>query len=138
VHAIVAQAPLDGSDAELSDVALLEARLLDIDEGLVMAAVDAVRRFLSHDLGRRAARAETRRACRREAPVTCRMVDGTLVEGFVDLAFEEDGRWTVLDFKTDRVWDGAAEAGYRRQVAVYGEAVARATESDVAAILVRL
>jgi ATP-dependent exoDNAse (exonuclease V) beta subunit len=66
------------------------------------------------------------------------MVDGTLVEGFVDLAFEEDGRWTVLDFKTDRVWDGAAEAGYRRQVAVYGEAVARATESDVAAILVRL
>ena len=30
------------------------------------------------------------------------MPDGTLVEGIVDLAFEEAGEWTVVDYKTDR------------------------------------
>ena len=34
---------------------------------------------------------EARGACRRETPVTCTLPDGTMVEGVVDLAFEESG-----------------------------------------------
>jgi hypothetical protein len=39
--------------------------------------------------------------CRRETSVACRQPDGSLVEGVLDLAFEEAGGWTVVDFKTD-------------------------------------
>ena len=55
------------------------------------------------------------------------MPDGTLLEGFVDLAFEHDGSWTVVDYKTDREIAVAGEERYRRQVAVYASAIAQAT-----------
>ena len=58
--------------------------------------------MLGHDLLARARRAAARGACRRETPVTLTLEDGTLVEGVVDLAFEEDGAWIVVDYKTDR------------------------------------
>ena len=30
------------------------------------------------------------------------MADGMMVEGIADLAFEDQGVWTVVDYKTDR------------------------------------
>ncbi len=52
--------------------------------------------------------------------------DGTIVEGLVDLAFEEDGVWHVIDFKTDR--DPVTTLGrYRLQIGVYMKAIAQAT-----------
>ena len=65
---------------------------------------------LSHDLLARARRADARGACRRETPVTLTLDDGTLVEGVVDLAFEEDGAWIVVDYKTDREIGGRGRA----------------------------
>ena len=56
-----------------------------------------------------------------------RWQDGTLVEGIVDLAFEEAGAWTVVDYKTDREIAAAGEDRYRRQVALYASAIAQAT-----------
>src|SRR5262249_16010373 len=109
-----------------------------LDEAVVGSAVDAVRRFLSHDLGRRVTSAEARHACRRETPVTCAMADGTPIEGFFDLPFEEGGHWAGVDFKTDRTFDSVAEVGYRRQVALYAEAIARATRAKVSSALVKL
>ena len=50
-----------------------------------------------------------------------------LVEGIVDLAFEEHGAWTVVDYKTDRELAAAGEDRYRRQVALYASAIAQAT-----------
>jgi hypothetical protein len=50
--------------------------------------------------------------CHRELPLIWQAPDGTLIEGTVDLAFEESGdgrserRLVVLDFKTDR--DGSS------------------------------
>ena len=50
----------------------------------------------------RAARAaEAAGQCRREVPVTLTLSDGRLLEGVVDLAYEHEGAWTVVDFKTD-------------------------------------
>jgi ATP-dependent exoDNAse (exonuclease V) beta subunit len=63
--------------------------------------------------------------------------DGALLEGVLDLAFEEADGWTVVDFKTDAEIDGAA-ARYRRQVALYASVVARATGKDAKAVLMRV
>ena len=54
-----------------------------------------------------------------------------MLEGIVDLAFEQDGAWTVVDYKTDREIAALGEERYRRQVALYASAIAQATERDV-------
>ena len=75
--------------------------------------------------------------CRRETPVACREPDGSLVEGVLDLAFEDADGWTVVDFKTDAEIGG--ELGrYRRQVALYASVVAKATGKDVTPVLLHL
>jgi len=57
-----------------------------------------------------------------------RQPDGSLVEGVLDLAFEDAGGWTIVDFKTGA--EMATElATYRRQVRLYASIVARATGS---------
>jgi len=86
----------------------------------------------------RARAADARGACRRETPVTFTMPDGSLVEGVVDLAFEEDGVWTVVDYKTDRDIAAVGEDRYRRQVALYVAAIARATGQRANGILMRV
>jgi ATP-dependent exoDNAse (exonuclease V) beta subunit len=63
--------------------------------------------------------------------------DGTLVEGVVDLAFEEDGRWTVVDFKTDQDIEPHLEL-YMRQVRFYAAAIAAATGRPAEPMLVRV
>jgi len=65
--------------------------------------------------------------CRRETPVTLREDDGSLVEGVVDLAFEEDGTWYVVDFKTAAELQDRLDS-YRRQVSVYATAISAARE----------
>ena len=55
----------------------------------------------------------------------------------LDLAFEDAGRWTVVDFKTDA--EIAAElAAYRRQVRLYASIVARATGAEVTPVLMQV
>ena len=69
--------------------------------------------------------------------MACRQSDGSLVEGVLDLAFEEAGGWTVVDFKTDA--EIGAELGrYRRQVGLYASVVATATGKNVTAVLMQL
>ncbi len=63
-------------------------------------------------------------------------LDGRLVEGFIDLAFEEaDGRLVVVDYKTDAVTTpddvDRAAVGYRLQVGAYAAALARVTGREV-------
>jgi ATP-dependent exoDNAse (exonuclease V) beta subunit len=92
---------------------------------------------LAHPLLRRAAAAARAGRCRREAPLALVLADGTLVEGVADLAFEEDGATTVVDFKTDVEIVGRLD-DYRRQVALYAEAVARATGRPARGVLLRV
>jgi len=54
------------------------------------------------------------------------------------LAFEENGTWTVVDYKTDREIEARGEGRYRRQVALYASAIARATGRPVSGVLVRI
>ena len=55
--------------------------------------------------------------------MTCQLPDGMIVEGIVDLAFEEHGTWIVVDYKTDREFAAGGEERYRRQVALYAAAI---------------
>ena len=64
--------------------------------------------------------------------------DGTLIEGVVDLAFEEGGAWTVVDYKTDREIAASGEDRYRRQVALYVAAIAQATGQSAHGVLIRV
>lgn len=137
VHAVLAVAPFDSTPDDLDAIARAEATVCGLTEADAVAATSRVERVLAHELLARAGRAATRGACRRETPVTLTMADGTLVEGVVDLAFEEDGRWIVVDYKTDREL-AAAEERYRRQVALYAAAIAAATECPATAVIMRV
>ena len=72
------------------------------------------------------------------APLTYLAADGTLIEGVADLAFEEAGRWTVVDVKTDIEIGRVGLDRYKRQVALYAAAIARATSKPATAALLRV
>jgi ATP-dependent exoDNAse (exonuclease V) beta subunit len=101
------------------------------------SAVALVGAALRQPLFERARRAWQRGQCRRETPVAMAEPDGTLIEGVLDLAFEEEGGWTVIDFKTDRDADRDLQS-YRAQVALYARIVARATGKPATAVILQL
>jgi ATP-dependent exoDNAse (exonuclease V) beta subunit len=138
VHAVLAQAGFDATREALEDIACGEARVIGIDEPAARAAAARAERVLGHPLLKRARSAAARGACRRETPISCRLPDGVLVEGVVDLAFEEDGRWTVVDYKTDREIAEGGEERYRRQIALYAAAIGQATGAPASGVLLRI
>ena len=136
VHAILAAVPLAADRAVIDALADTQGRILAAAAEERAAAGDTVQRVLAHEVVARARRADERGACRRETPVTLTLPDGTLIEGIVDLAFEENGAWTVVDYKTDRELAAAGEDRYRRQVALYASAIAQATGRPTSGVLV--
>ena len=138
VHALLAAVPFDASAAAIEDMASVYARILSATEAEVAAAAATIGRVLAHPLLVRARAAATRGACRRETPVSCTFDSGVLVEGIVDLAFEEGGAWMVIDYKTDRELSAAGAEQYHRQVALYAYAIAQATGMPATGILARV
>jgi ATP-dependent exoDNAse (exonuclease V) beta subunit len=84
-----------------------------------------VAKIVASDLFRRSANADRRLT---ELPVLFRDSAGFLVEGKIDLLFEESGNWVVVDYKTDH-WgrsadrDALARERYSAQLADYAAAV---------------
>jgi ATP-dependent exoDNAse (exonuclease V) beta subunit len=138
VHAMLAAAPLDARRPALEAIGALQGRILAAPPDEIAAAADTVERVLAHDLLTRARAAEAQGACRRETPVAITLADGSLVEGVVDLAFEDHSGWTIADYKTDREMAESGEDRYRRQIALYAAAVARATARPAAGVLIRI
>ena len=136
VHALLADIPLDSTDV-LPSLAASHGRILGAEPGEVAAAEDAVTRVLAHPALQAAASAARQGRCHRETPVTLRLDTGALVEGIVDLAYEEDDGFVVVDFKTDRELEGELER-YRRQVRLYASAIAAATGRPARAVLMRV
>ena len=55
-----------------------------------------------------------------------------IIQGAVDIAFEENGKLVVVDYKTDRVGNMAKLVDlYSKQLELYKEAMAQATELEV-------
>jgi ATP-dependent helicase/nuclease subunit A len=101
----------------------MHGKLLDASVVEIEAVVDTVAATLQHPLMRRAASAER---CHRELPLLLPLGDGRTLEGIVDLAFLENGEWTVVDFKTDANLS-ASKAQYERQVQWYVHALSKLT-----------
>jgi ATP-dependent exoDNAse (exonuclease V) beta subunit len=133
VHAVLAAA-LGSASAPVDRIAAMQARVLNCTAEEAAAAARVVESALVHPFFQRVRRSKR---IRRETPVTHRQPDGTLLEGVVDLAFEEDGAWVVADFKTDREIEDRLD-DYRRQVSLYTAAVAAATGQPARGVLVRL
>jgi ATP-dependent helicase/nuclease subunit A len=142
VHTMLAVVPLDAAPDDVRRLAETHALLLgatDEERGVAAVAVD---RVLRHPrlAAARAAMAGGR-PVRRELPLSM-LIDGdspasTLLDGQCDLAYEDEQGWVVVDFKTD-VWLRGGEDGYRRQVALYVEALARASSRPVRGVLLRV
>ncbi len=137
VHATLATVPLDATPAQIAEGVSLQARILGAPTDEAEAATALIVAAFEHPLMVRARDAWRAGRCRREMPVACCQPDGTLVEGVLDLAFEEARGWMVIDFKTDAEI-GAELERYRRQVALYASVVARTTEKSVTAVLMQL
>lgn len=72
--------------------------------------------FVQSDTGRRVANAVNCGSVRREQPFVFEY-EGQLIQGIIDLYFEEDGEFVLVDYKTDRVMKG--EAGEKELVKRY-------------------
>ncbi len=134
VHAVLATAPLDASIDETRSIADMQGRMLLSTTEEIQAAATVASAVLNHDILLRAKRGSM---LKRETPVTWLQKDGTMIEGVLDLAFEEDGATIVVDFKTDHELS-AGESRYRAQVQQYVAAVTRATGRPAKGILFKV
>jgi ATP-dependent exoDNAse (exonuclease V) beta subunit len=134
VHAILATVPLVADEDLIARTAHIHARLLNAGADEIRASVDVVSAVLRHEL---IARAQASPSIKRETPVSWVQADGTIVEGVLDLAFEEGGETVVVDFKTDHEL-AAGETRYRAQLLQYVTAVSRATGRAASGVLFRV
>jgi ATP-dependent exoDNAse (exonuclease V) beta subunit len=149
VHTTLATVPLDATEATIKRIAETQARiLLGFGEGVddeVYAVAEVVTAVLRHSLFDRIRAAAKAGRCHRELPILWRTADGSLIEGTIDLAFEEssspdgqaDRRMFVVDFKTDRELDADADS-YRRQLAIYCQALSTLRAVKAQGILMRI
>jgi ATP-dependent exoDNAse (exonuclease V) beta subunit len=137
VHATLATVALDAEPAAVLQIARTHARVLLADDGEATAAADAVTSALAHPLFARVRTAAAAGRCARECPLLWRMPDGSIVEGTVDVVFEEDEVLTVIDFKTDREPSDLNEQ-YERQLTIYCRAFAALRGRRVTGVLVRI
>jgi len=137
VHATLATVALDATAEQVAESVALQGRILGAPDDEVAAAAVVVRVALAHPLIGQARDAWRTGRCRRETPVTIQDADGTLIEGVLDLAWEDDQGWTVVDFKTDAELAGAVPR-YRRQIALYASVIARTTDRPVRAVLMHV
>ena len=112
----------------------VQGRIVGSPAEEVVAAIGVVGTVLRHEL---MARARAAARLRRETPITWMQKDGTLIEGILDLAFDEGGETTVVDFKTDHELS-AGEARYRAQLQKYVDAVSEATGRGVKGVLFKV
>ena len=91
--------------------------------------------FVQSDTGRRVANAMNNGSVRREQPFVFEY-EGQLIQGIIDLYFEEDGELVLVDYKTDRVMkgeDGEKELvkRYAIQLDYYAKALTQLTGKKV-------
>ena len=145
VHTTLATVPLDADESIVRRVASTQARIvLGSGSGVeeeAYAVAEAVMAVLRHPLFDQVRTAGTSGRCYRELPLIWQAPDGTLIEGTIDLAFEESApsgrRFVVLDFKTDRELDVEGER-YKRQLAIYCKALTALRGGSARGILMRV
>jgi ATP-dependent helicase/nuclease subunit A len=137
VHAILSSVDLDANLDAVKASSTTNGRRVGATQEEMDDAVVSVRTALGHPILRRAAASADEGEIRRETPILLTL-DGSLVEGVVDLAFREDtpefSGWTVVDFKTDREFAASSDR-YKTQVTAYSAAIQAATGLPVRRVL---
>ena len=115
VHTTLATVPLDADESIVRRVAATQGRvLLGSGEGVdeeVYAVAEAVMAVLRHPLFDQVRAANAAGRCHRELPLIWQAPDGTLIEGTVDLAFEERGQhaanggWSCSTSRPTASWE---------------------------------
>ena len=156
LHFMMQSLPLDKLRAVAADTGALDGLLTEERQRLVTEELllpelaetidlEVIRRFFQSELGRRMLAAER---VRREVPFNYQYdprkvlpdwqhADTPLVvQGMIDCCFEENGKWILLDYKTDRYFGEASRKQlidqYRLQINFYAEALANLTGMPVA------
>jgi ATP-dependent exoDNAse (exonuclease V) beta subunit len=132
VHTILRDVPLNGE--HLDQLAKVHGRVLGATDQEVKDAAEAVAGALKHSLLERARKSS---ACRRELPILLHLDGNRILEGVIDLAFEENGIWHVVDFKTDAEI-GPNRKRYENQLRWYSLALARLNNAPVEAHLLSI
>jgi ATP-dependent helicase/nuclease subunit A len=109
---------------------------------------DKILKFLETDLSKRMSEASKRDELYLEQPFVLSVPanevneafpenEKVLVQGVIDVYFEEDGKLILMDYKTDRV-DNAQELvkRYKTQLDYYSEALSRLEKKEVAEVLI--
>ncbi len=151
VHTVLRDAPLDGEPKRIGDLTRLHGALIGSTAAEVTAAETVVTAALASPA---AEAARTSQRVLRETPFLLPLdgdAEQQIVEGAIDLAYVDgDGRWIVVDWKTD-LGDLDAPAGgdfagngvtrgdrYRRQVRWYCYALQQLTGAPASGCLLLL
>ncbi len=132
VHTILRDVSLDGKD--IDQLAKVHGRIFGATAQEIEHAASAVAAALKHPLLERARQSKT---CRRELPILLKLEDNRILEGVIDLAFEENGTWHVVDFKTDTEL-GPNRKRYENQLRWYCLALTRLNKTPVEGHLLAL
>ena len=133
VHTILRDAALDADDTAVAALATVHGRLLGATREEIEHATKAAAAALGHALLQRVRQAKR---VHREYPIMLKLDESRVLEGVIDLAFESDGAWNIIDFKTDA--DLASRAHYKRQLHWYGLAISRLNKTPVRAYLLSI
>jgi ATP-dependent helicase/nuclease subunit A len=134
VHACLATVPLDAKHDVVKGIVEVMGRSLRAPDAEVKAATDAVEAALAHRLFQAAREAKQ---VRREATLVDHLQNGTIVEGVIDLAYETEDGWVVVEFKTDESIDESL-GKYEAQTQAYIAAIQRATGQAVSGFILRV
>ncbi|MDD6051592.1 MAG: helicase-exonuclease AddAB subunit AddA [Clostridiales bacterium] len=93
---------------------------------VMLLSIEGVAGFFESELGQRLLKSAT---VRREWAFNLVMDErGALLQGVIDCAFQEDGAWVLVDYKTDRIQDeDEFVQRYRLQLSWYERALERIT-----------
>ena len=127
IHTVLRDVDLRADKKTITDLASIQGRLLGSPNEEVEAAVQAISAALNHSLVKRAASSGR---LHREFPLLFKLGEKQVIEGTLDLAFVENGKWIVVDFKTDLTT--TTQPQYVRQVEwyVYGLSHLMKTEAE--------
>jgi len=130
---------LDSDQESIAQVARLQGRILGATNEEIQAAQETVQQVAQHKVIKRGAVAMQAGVCRREAPVTLKLRNNSMVEGIVDLAYQDPtdkDTWMVVDYKTDFEMKGRLDE-YRKQVWLYALAISRASGKKAKPVLLQ-
>lgn len=134
VHRVLALVTLDSLRESLEEGLWQELHRLQEMGCISQEEADVINyrsllQFYQSDIGQRVLKSNY---VRREWSFNLKLEENTLLQGVIDCAFQEEGSWILVDYKTDRIQDEEAFVQrYAMQLEWYARALERITGQPV-------